>query len=116
MSEYKEIIHRFLTGISLGCNSRGNGNGLNLKETQRGLQPFLEHLIENSSIASEDELAQYFLHFLLEARDNYYFLWKNKADISVTSSYTIFYKVAKLFLFNYLQLICFYQVANVKSK
>ncbi|MEL6459838.1 MAG: hypothetical protein AAFQ91_16540 [Cyanobacteria bacterium J06621_15] len=116
MSEYKEIIHRFLMGISLKDYSRGNGSAFNQKETHRGLQPFLEHLIEDSSIASEDELAQYFLQFLLKSRENYYFLWKYQADISVTFSYTIFYKIAKLFLFNYLQLICFYEARDISQK
>ena len=115
MSKYQQINNRFLTGISLKYNSRGTAS-LTQQETHRGLKPFLENLIEDSSITSEDELAQYFLQFLLKARKNYDFLWRNQANTSVTYSYTVFYKIAKLFLFNYLQLICFYAAREVSQK
>lgn len=116
MSKYQQINHRFLMTISLRDNARGSASALSQKETHRGLKPFLESLIEDNLITSEDELAQYFLQFLLKARENYYFLWKHQANISVTYSYTIFYKIAKLFLFNYLQLICFYQARDISQK
>lgn len=115
MSEYQQIINRFLTGISLKDNSRGTAS-LTQQETHRGLKPFVENLIEDNSIASEDELAQYFLQFLLEARKTYYFLWSHQANTSVTFNYTVCYKIAKLCLFNYLQLICFYAARDVSQK
>ncbi len=116
MSNYQQIINRFLTGISLRDNSRGAASVFTQQETHRRLEPFLENLIEDSCGASEDELAQYFLQFLLKYRKNYYFLWSHQANTSVTFSYTIFYKLAKLFLFNYLQLICFYAARDVSQK
>lgn len=115
MSKYQQIFNRFLTGISLKDNSRGTAS-VTQQETHRGLKPFLENLIEDSSITSEDELAQYFLQFLLEARKNYYFLWSHQANTSVTFNYTVYYKLAKLCLFNYLQLICFYAARDVSQK
>ena len=115
MSKYQQVFNRFLTGISLKDNSRGTAS-LTQQETHRGLKPFLENLIEDSCGASEDELAQYFLHFLLKARKSYYFLWSHQANTSVTFSYTICYKLAKLCLFNYLQLICFYAARDVSQK
>lgn len=115
MSKYQQIINRFLTGISLKDNSRGTAS-VTQQETHRGLKPFLENLIEDSSITSEDELAQYFLQFLLKARETYYFLWSLQANSSVTFNYTICYKLAKLCLFNYLQLICFYAARDVSQK
>ena len=115
MSEYQQVFNRFLTGISLKDNSRGTAS-LTQQETHRGLKPFLENLIEDNSIASDDELAQYFLQFLLEARKTYYFLWSLQANTSVTFNYTICYKIAKLCLFNYLQLICFYAARDVSQK
>ena len=90
MSEYQQVFNRFLTGISLKDNSRGTAS-LTQQETHRGLKPFLENLIEDNSIASDDELAQYFLQFLLEARKTYYFLWSLQANTSVTFNYTICY-------------------------
>ncbi|WP_414621465.1 hypothetical protein [Calothrix sp. CCY 0018] len=116
MSKYQQIINRFLTGISLRDNFRGTASVLTQQETHRGLKPFLENLIEDSCGASEDELAQYFLQFLLEARKSYYFLWSHQANLAVTFSYTICYKLAKLCLFNYLQLICFYAARDVSQK
>mgnify|MGYP001793749513 FL=1 len=115
MSKYQQIIDRLVTGISLKDNSNGTAS-LTRQETHRGLRPFLENLIEDNSIANEDELAQYFLQFLLESHNNYHFLWRNQANISLTFSYTVFYKVAKLFLFNYLQLICFYEARDISQK
>jgi len=116
MSKYQQINHRFLTGISLRDNYRGTVSGFTQTETHRGLKPFLENLIEDNSITSEDELAQYFLQFLLRFHKNYDFLWINKANTSVIYLYIIFYKIAKLFLFNYLQLICFYAARDVSQK
>ena len=115
MSEYQQVFNRFLTGISLKDNSRGTAS-LTQQETHRGLKPFLENLIEDNSIASEDDLAQYFLQFLLEARKTYYFLWSLQANTSITFNYTVCYKLAKLCLFNYLQLICFYAARDVSQK
>jgi hypothetical protein len=115
MSKYQQTFNRFLSGISLKDNSRGTAS-VTQQETHRGLKPFLENLIEDSSITSEDELAQYFLQFLLEARKTYYFLWSLQAKTSVTFNYTVCYKLAKLCLFNYLQLICFYAARDVSQK
>ncbi len=116
MSKYQQTFNRFLTGISLKDSSRGTASALAQQETHRGLQPFLENLIEDSLIASEDELARYFLQFLLEFKSIYHLLWRNQAKISVTFSYTFCYKLAKLCLFNYLQLICFYAARDVSQK
>ncbi|MGB3758351.1 MAG: hypothetical protein WBA07_18555 [Rivularia sp. (in: cyanobacteria)] len=116
MSNYQQIINRFLTGISLRDNSRGAASVFTQQETHRGLKPFLEYLIEDNCISSEDELAQYFLQFLLEARKTYYLLWSLQANTSVTFNYTVCYKLAKLCLFNYLQLICFYAARDVSQK
>jgi len=115
MSKYQQIINRFLMGISLKDSSRGNSS-LTQQETHRELKPFLENLIEDNSITSEDELAQYFLQFLLEARKTYHFLGSLQTNISVISTYTVCYKIAKLCLFNYLQLICFYAARDVSQK
>ncbi|MDY6899592.1 MAG: hypothetical protein SWZ49_16165 [Cyanobacteriota bacterium] len=116
MSKYQQIINRFLTAISLRDNFRGSTSTVTQTDTHRGLKPLLESLIEDESITNEDELAQYFLQFLVKARENYYFLWRNQANTSVIFSYTICYKIAKLFLFNYLQLICFYAARDVSQK
>ncbi len=116
MSNYQPIINRFLTGISLRDNSRGSASVFTQQETHRGLKTFLEYLMEENLISSEDKLAQYFLQFLLKSRKMYHFLWRNQADASVTYSYTISYKLAKLCLFNYLQLICFYAARDVSQK
>ena len=116
MSKYQQITTRFLTGISLGDNSRSSTSALTQKEAYRGLKPFLEDVVANSSIANEDELAQYFLQFLLETRKTYYLLWSLQVNISVIFTYTVCYKIAKLCLFNYLQLICFYAARDVSQK
>ena len=63
MSKYQQIIDRLVTGISLKDNSRGTAS-LTRQETHRGLRPFLENLIEDNTIAREDELAQYTLQLL----------------------------------------------------
>ena len=116
MSNYQEIINRFVTGISLRDSLRGYQSVMTQQETQRGLKPLLENIIEDNSISSEDDLARYFLKFLLESRNIYRFFWKNQANISVILTYTVCFKIAKLFLSNYLQLICFYAARDVSQK
>ncbi|MBV6622423.1 MAG: hypothetical protein KI793_05620 [Rivularia sp. (in: Bacteria)] len=116
MSNYQQIFNRFLKGISFKDGSRGSTYRLAQQETYREFKPFLENLVEDNLINSEDDLAKCFLHFLIEAKHIYRFLWKNQAKTSAIFSYTLCYKIAKLFLFNYLQLICFYAARDVSQK
>lgn len=116
MSNYQQITNRFLTGIYLQEGLRASTRLVAQRETQRIFKPFLENIFDDNLIGSEDDLARFFLHFLLKSSYFYHFLWKNKAKISVTYIYTVCFKLAQLFLFNYLQLICFYAARDVSQK
>ena len=116
MSNYQQIINRFLTAIYLKDSLRGTTSVLAQRETQGGLKPFLENLVEDNLISREDDLAKFFLDFLLKSTNIYHFLWRYQANISITFTYTVYFKLAKSFLFNYLQLICFYTARDVSQK
>ena len=79
MSNYQQIINRFLTAIYLKDSLRGTTSVLAQRETQGGLKPFLENLVEDNFINNEDDLAKFFLHFLLKSTNIYHLLWRNQA-------------------------------------